>query len=106
MPAYDPNLFTDGISHQDFAVLTQNENQPLYNRALRGQYPFGSTIKPFLALKGLDLGVITPRYRINDPGWYRIPHTKHRFRDWNYRSGGHGWIDLYRAIVVSCDNVV
>lgn len=100
-PTFNPNLFVQGISSKQYAKLTQSPNMPLYNRATRGQFPMASTIKPFLALEGLDVGVITPSYTIFDPGWFRLPGTKHIYHDW--KRGGHGRINLTRAITVSCD---
>ncbi|MBU0455327.1 MAG: penicillin-binding protein 2 [Gammaproteobacteria bacterium] len=102
-PAYDPNDFVIGISHKEFNALQSDMTHPLYNRALRGLYPPGSTIKPFIALAGLSCGTVTPKTRIFDPGWYQIPGTKHIFRDWTWRQGGHGWTNLNSAIVESCD---
>jgi len=100
-PSYDPNLFVEGITSQDYQVLQQSTDRPLYNRALRGLYPFASTIKPFLALAGLDAGVVTPTYTIFDPGWYQLNDTSHVFHDW--KRHGHGSVNITRAIVSSCD---
>jgi len=100
-PTYDPNLFVTGISNQDFQQLQQSPDRPLYNRALRGLYPPGSTIKPFIALEALDSGVTTLNYTINDPGWYRLPNSSHRYYD--HKRHGHGIVNLNRAIVCSCD---
>lgn len=100
-PSYDPNLFVRGISSKDFKALHDSPEQPLYNRAIRGQYPLASTIKPFLILEGLDSGSIDRRFRIRDPGYYKLPNSRHIYRDW--KRGGHGTVDARRAIVVSCD---
>ena len=100
-PSYDPNLFVKGISHPDYQQLTLANNKPLYNRAVRGLYPPASPIKPFISLAGLEKGVITPDTKIYDPGWYRLPGVTRRYRDW--KRGGHGIINLKRAITVSCD---
>ena len=100
-PTYDPNPFVMGISSKDYKALMDDPNHPLYDRALRGLYSPGSTIKPFQSLAGLDSGVITPQYTIDDPGWYRVPHTKHIFHD--DVSSGHGLVDLHKAIKISCD---
>lgn len=100
-PTYDPNLFVEGISSQDYQTLQQSPNRPLYNRALRGLYPFGSTIKPFIALGGLDSGVVSPSYTIFDPGFYKINDNSHVFHDW--KRHGHGMVNISRAIIVSCD---
>jgi penicillin-binding protein 2 len=100
-PEYDPNLFVEGISSRDFQQLQTSTDRPLYNRALRGLYPFASTIKPFLALEGLDSGVVSPDFTIFDPGWYQLPNSEHVFRDWRHH--GHGTVNVSRAITVSCD---
>jgi penicillin-binding protein 2 len=100
-PTYNPNLFINGISHQDYLKLQNDKSYPLYNRALRGLYAPGSTIKPFIALAGLDSGVITTQSRMFDPGWYKLPNVEHIYHDW--RLHGHHWVDLTKAIVQSCD---
>lgn len=100
-PSYDPNLFVEGISNKDFQTLQQSPERPLYNRALRGLYPFGSTIKPFIALAGLDSGVVTPNYTIFDTGLYQLNDNSHVFHDWKRR--GHGYVNISRAIISSCD---
>ncbi len=99
-PTYDPNMFVEGISNQDFQKLQQSTDKPLYNRALRGLYPFGSTIKPFLALGGLDFGV-SPYFTIFDPGWYKLNESSHVFHDW--KRGGHGTVNISKAVISSCD---
>ncbi len=101
MPSYNPNLFVQGINQKKFNALMNNPNQPLYNRAIRGQYPLASTIKPYLALEGLDEGFVTPEYKIFDPGWFQLPNSSHRYRDW--RKGGHGWVNVTTAVTSSCD---
>ncbi|KTC66043.1 penicillin-binding protein 2 [Legionella adelaidensis] len=100
-PSYDPNLFVNGISNQEYQSLANAANRPLYNRAVRGLYPPASTIKPFVAIAGLEKGFITPATKIYDPGWYRLPGVSHKYRDW--KRTGHGIINLTRAITVSCD---
>lgn len=100
-PAYDPNLFVTGISHKDYQGYQTDIDQPLFNRALQGQYAPGSTIKPMTALSGLDEGVITWEKEIWDPGYYKLEGVDRVFRDW--KPGGHGWIKLDRAVVESCD---
>jgi penicillin-binding protein 2 len=100
-PAFDPNLFVNGISNKDYQILSTSPDRPLYNRAVRGQYPPASTVKPFIALAGLQRGVITPDTQIYDPGWYKLPGVKHVYRDWKH--SGHGVVNLKRAIAVSCD---
>jgi penicillin-binding protein 2 len=100
-PSYDPNLFVNGISTKDYQQLVNATNRPLYNRAVRGLYPPASTVKPFMAIAGLEKGVANTEAKIYDPGWYRLPGIKHAYRDW--RRTGHGIINLKRAITVSCD---
>ncbi|MFO7579323.1 MAG: penicillin-binding protein 2 [Nitrosomonas halophila] len=100
-PGFDPNLFVDGIDHYNWRLLNESKDRPLNNRALRGVYPPGSTFKPFMALAGLELGKRTPHYAINDPGFFSLPGSSHRFRDW--KPGGHGRVDLHKSLVVSCD---
>lgn len=100
-PSYDPNLFVNGISNKDYQLLANASDKPLYNRAVRGLYPPASTIKPFVAIAGLEKATITPTTKIYDPGWYRLPGVSHQYRDW--KRTGHGIINLKRAITVSCD---
>jgi penicillin-binding protein 2 len=100
-PGFDPNLFIDGIDPVNWDALNNSLDKPLNNRALRGQYPPGSTFKPFMALAGLELGKRTPSYTISDPGFFTLPGNAHRYRDW--KVGGHGSVDLHKSIVISCD---
>lgn len=100
-PGFDPNLFVDGIDHLNWRLLNESIDKPLNNRALRGVYPPGSTFKPFMALAGLELGKRTFQYAINDPGYFSLPGSQHRFRDW--KPGGHGRVDLHKSLVISCD---
>lgn len=100
-PGYDPNLFVVGISQKDYQTLQQSEARPLYDRALRGLYPFASTIKPYLALQALDTGIATPNDTIADPGWFKLNNNSHVFHDWQRR--GHGSVNIGKAIMVSCD---
>jgi len=102
-PGYDPNQFVTGISTQDYAKLTASEDRPLFNRALRGLYSPGSTIKPHLAWLGLEKKIITAKTTVSDPGYWVIPNEEERvYRDWNPR--GHGEkVNVTRAIVESCD---
>jgi len=100
-PSYDPNLFVHGITHPAYQQLLQAPEKPLYNRAIRGLYPPASTVKPFIALAGLEKEVISENTKIFDPGWYRLPGISHTYRDW--KRGGHGTMHLKRAIAVSCD---
>ncbi len=100
-PGYDPNLFVDGIDTETWDALNNSLDTPLNNRALRGQYPPGSTIKPFMALAGLEANKRTPSYSINDPGYFTLPGSRHKFRDW--KPLGHGSVDMFKSIVISCD---
>lgn len=100
-PGFDPNLFVNGINAKDYQLLSLAKNRPLYNRAVRGLYPPASTIKPFVALTGLEKGVVDTSYSIYDPGWFKLPNISHAYRDW--KKTGHGMINLTRAITVSCD---
>ncbi len=100
-PGFDPNLFVDGIDPANWEALNESPDKPLLNRPLRGAYPPGSTIKPFLALGALTSGKRTASQVIHDPGFFQIPGAAHRFRD--DKPGGHGTVDMYKSIVVSCD---
>lgn len=100
-PGYDPSLFVDGIDPQNWDELNNSPDTPLNNRALRGQYPPGSTIKPFMALAGLFYNIRSPSRTISDPGYFNLPGSSHQYRDW--KQGGHGSVDLFKSIVVSCD---
>ncbi len=100
-PIYDPNPFVNGIDFASYRVLNTSKDRPLLNRALRGVYPPGSTIKPLMALAGLDYGVVNRYSGVFCPGFYRLPGSNHRFRDW--KRGGHGSVGMDRAIAQSCD---
>ncbi|MBC7803926.1 MAG: penicillin-binding protein 2 [Candidatus Parcubacteria bacterium] len=98
-PGFDPNLFVDGIDPASWAELNNSPDRPLTNRAIAGIYPPGSTFKPFMAIAALELGKRTPKSAINDPGYFEFGGR--RFRD--SKAGGHGYVDLYKSIVVSSD---
>ena len=98
-PTFDPNLFVEGIDSESWQALNESPDKPLLNRALRGTYPPGSTYKPFMALAALETGTRTPEQSVSDPGFYMF--GGHRFRD--DKEGGHGLVNMYRSIVVSCD---
>lgn len=100
-PGFDPNLFVEGIDPQNWEALNNSPDHPLNNRALQGVYPPGSTFKPFMALAGLELGKRKPGFAIADPGYFQLGGAGHVYRDW--KAGGHGTVDLHRAVVVSCD---
>ncbi len=101
MPVYDPNLFVHGISSVNYKALSTSAERPLFNRALRGQYPPGSTIKPFIGLAGLELKELQSHSEIDCPGWYMLKNDERRYRDWKKR--GHNKTDLLKAITESCD---
>ncbi|MFJ5189768.1 penicillin-binding protein 2 [Pseudomonas fulva] len=100
-PSFDPNLFVTGISFKAYAELRDSIDRPLFNRILRGLYPPGSTIKPAVAIAGLDSGAVTPSSRVFDPGYYQLPNYDHKYRNWN--RSGDGWVDLDTAIMRSND---
>ena len=98
-PTFDPNLFVEGIDVENWQALNESPDKPLLNRALRGTYPPGSTYKPFMSLAALETGKRTALQSFPDPGYFMF--GSHRFRD--DKEGGHGTVDMYRAIVESCD---
>ncbi|WP_346798593.1 penicillin-binding protein 2 [Halomonas sp. Bachu 37] len=98
-PGFDSNQFVTGIDIASYRGLQEDLDLPLFNRAIRGHYPPGSTIKPFLALAGLVEGVITPDRAIHDPGYYQLPNDSRRYRNW--LRWGHGRVDMERSIAVS-----
>jgi penicillin-binding protein 2 len=100
-PSFDPNRFAEGLSRADFVSLNTNIDKPLFNRALAGRYPPGSTIKPFLGLAGLYHEAETVAEEHFCPGYFMLPGSTHRYRDW--RPQGHGEMSLHSAIVESCD---
>ena len=101
VPGFDTNKFVTGISVDDYRALSESKDKPLFNRALRGQYPPGSTLKPMLAVAALDSGATTRDYTIWDPGYFQLKEGGRRYRDW--KRGGHGWVDLKDAVAESCD---
>ena len=100
-PGYDPNWFVNGISADRYQQLSQSADRPLFNRALQGQYPPGSTFKPFLAVAGRYFGVRDEHDQSWCPGWYSLPGGTHRYRCW--KKTGHGGVDMQRSIIESCD---
>lgn len=100
-PTFNPNLFVTGIDSESYALLRDSLDLPLFNRAIRGQYPPGSTIKPMVALAGLDSGAINPQTQVWDPGYYQLKSDRRLYRDW--KRSGHGWVDLPHSIIQSCD---
>ncbi|MDA1342675.1 MAG: penicillin-binding protein 2 [Proteobacteria bacterium] len=100
-PGFDPNPFVVGISNSAYQALNASPDQPLFNRALRGLYPPGSTIKPFMALAGLEYDAVGVRQQLFCPGYYQLPNDSHHYRDW--RKGGHGSVNVSEGITQSCD---
>ena len=98
-PGFDPNLFVDGIDADNWNALNSSPDRPLLNRPLSGTYPPGSTFKPFMALAALELGKRRPEQGIQDAGFFML--GGHRFND--DKRDGHGYVDLHRSIVLSCD---
>jgi penicillin-binding protein 2 len=100
-PMFDPNGFARGLTIPEYAALQDNVDRPLYDRAMRGVYPPGSTIKPLVALAALENDVIASDATRVCHGAFQLPGSRHRFRDW--KKGGHGTVDMHRAIAQSCD---
>lgn len=100
-PTFDPNLFALGMSTSQYAGLQDNLDQPLFNRAIRGAYPPGSTIKPMLALAALESGATNLTHKSICRGYFMLPDSTHRYRDW--KPEGHGEMDLHDALTQSCD---
>ena len=100
-PNYDPNPFGEGLSSEQFRALQTDPNRPMFNRAVLGRYPPGSTIKPILALAALADGTVSHSHTSFCPGFFRLPGREHRYRDW--KPEGHGWVNYDDAIAQSCD---
>ena len=100
-PTFDPNLFAVGMSTAQYGELQNNPAQPLFNRAVRGAYPPGSTIKPMLSIAALETGATDPVRKTMCIGYFMLPNTTHRYRDW--KPQGHGEVDLHEALTQSCD---
>ncbi len=100
-PSFDPHLFVNGISSSDYQALRNDPSQPLFNRALRGQYPPGSTIKPALALAALENEIEFAKDTIRCRGYFKLPKDKRKYRDW--KKHGHGKVDIHKSVVESCD---
>lgn len=100
-PSFDPNLFVTGIDYASYGALRDSLDLPLFNRAIKGQYPPGSTIKQIIGLGGLDVGATTREHSIMDYGWYQLQNDERIYRDWKRQ--GHGRMDLHSSIVESCD---
>lgn len=100
-PSFDPHLFINGISHANYRTLINDPAKPLFNRALQGRYPPGSTVKPAIALAGLEYNAIAPHDHIYCSGSFQLPGNKRKYRDWKRR--GHGSMDMRQSIAQSCD---
>ncbi|MGP1953277.1 MAG: peptidoglycan DD-transpeptidase MrdA [Arsenophonus sp. ET-KM2-MAG3] len=100
-PSYDPNLFVNGISNKDYQTLLNNPSYPLINRTTQGLYSPASTVKPFIAIAALSENVITSNSTIFDPGWWKLPNSEKRYRDW--KRWGHGRLNVVKAIIESSD---
>jgi len=100
-PSFDPNLFAVGMSTAQYGALQNNLDRPLFNRAVRGTYPPGSTIKPMLALAALQTGATNLTRKTVCIGYFQLQGDEHRYRDW--KPEGHGPVDLHDAIAQSCD---
>jgi penicillin-binding protein 2 len=98
-PGYDPNDFVGGIDTVTWRTLSEDRRQPLHDRALSGQYPPGSTYKPMVAAAALEEGLVPPGHRVFCPGHWKL--GRRTYRCW--KRAGHGWVDLERALVESCD---
>lgn len=100
-PTFDPNMFAVGMTTSEFAGLQNDPAQPLFNRAIRGAYPPGSTIKPMLSVAALETGATNLQHKTMCIGYFMLPNSTHRYRDW--KPQGHGEVDLHTAISQSCD---
>lgn len=101
MPIYDPNLFVHGISIKAYRALQKSGERPQFNRALSGQYPPGSIMKPFIGLGGLDSGDIGQHEEIFCEGFFMLPNEERKYRDW--KKTGHLDTSLKKALAESCD---
>ena len=101
MPLFDPNLFVNGIGVEEYRNLRDSDRRPLFNRALSGQYPPGSTTKPFFGLLGLESAIAKHDHKVYCIGYYKLPNEERRYRDW--KKQGHGPLNLDGAITQSCD---
>lgn len=100
-PSYDANLFVGGISASDYKALLEDPDRPLYNRTLQATYPPASTVKPFIAVSALSSGIITRNTSLFDPGWWQLPGSEKRFRDW--KKWGHGRLNVIKSLEESAD---
>lgn len=100
-PSFNPNWFVNGISVERYNKLSNDQDLPLFDRSIKGLYPPGSTIKPMVALAGLELGNITIKDSTFCPGYYKLNNYSRKFNDW--KRTGHGKVDVIEAIAQSCD---
>lgn len=100
-PIYNPNWFVNGISHKDYKTLQTSKDIPQLNRAIQGLYPPGSTIKPMVALAGLEQGFVKTHTETYCPGFFKIPNVVRKFNDW--KRSGHGVVNVKDSIAQSCD---
>lgn len=100
-PGYDPNLFVEGISKKTYQALLNNKNHPFYNRVLQAAYPPASTVKPYIAVSALNAGIINSNTTLFDPGWWQLPGSVKRYRDW--KKWGHGRVNLKKSLEESVD---
>lgn len=100
-PSYDPNLFVNGIPSKTYSALLNDPDRPLINRTTQGTYPPASTIKPLITVAALESGAITTKTTLFDPGWWKLPGSEKRYRDW--KKWGHGQLNITKAIEESAD---
>ena len=100
-PSFNPDVFGHSIDPSDYQSLVQDAKRPLLNRAIQGQYAPGSTIKPFVALAGLESGHAVPGKRFYAAPQFKLPNYRRPFRDW--KDQGHGWVTVASSITQSCD---
>ncbi|WP_338521555.1 penicillin-binding protein 2 [Candidatus Legionella polyplacis] len=100
-PSFNPNFIVNTITKNKYKKLLLKQNNSFYNRAIQGTYSPASTIKPFIAIAGLEKGIINPNKTIYDPGSFHIIGTRQIYHDW--KKNGHGKVNLHKAITVSCD---
>ncbi|AWN17407.1 Cell division protein FtsI [Peptidoglycan synthetase] [Salinisphaera sp. LB1] len=100
-PSFKPGLFVNGISPSAYHRLLSNPRHPLYNRAIQGEYPPGSTIKPVMAIAGMEAGNIDPQKKVWCPGYITLPGSSYHYRGW--KRSGQGWLNLTQAITRSAD---
>lgn len=100
-PGFDPNLFVTGISYNDYNRLRDDPDLPLFDRAIRGRYPPASTLKPYIGLGVVDMGITSWSREVYDPGFFQLDTDGRFYRDW--KRDGHGMVNLEKAIIESCD---